>query len=102
METNEERLETVQLPNYFGELKSFCSMFSERSREENNAPYVRVWLAIMQNIVADEEKTRKEAVTLLEYVLDDRNSSLSPTANASLKALREYLCGTVSVRSGEM
>lgn len=91
METQQESSESALLTNYVGELKSFCSMFSERCSRENNAPYIRVWLAIMHNILADEEKSRQEAVRLLEGILADRENNLSDASRSSMNALHDYL-----------
>lgn len=92
METQQESSESALLTNYVGELKSFCSMFSERCSRENNSPYIRVWLAIMQNILSDEEKARRDAVRLLDGILADGENSLSDTSRSSMYSLREYLC----------
>lgn len=75
------------------ELRGFCRVLSARSCEDESAPYVRVWAAILENIINDEDSSRKEAVKLIDETMNDTDQHLSESNFNRLNSVRNYLWG---------
>ena len=89
--TDENVRDETRPPNYIRELTGFCTMFAERAGRQNDAPYVRVWLDILSNIIDDEVKARGEMTKMVDESLEDKDGSLPDNARQTLLAVRKYL-----------
>jgi hypothetical protein len=79
--------------SYLGEIRTFCTSVSELMAKDKPMPGSGVWMEILTNIIDDEEKSRGDALDLIDTILCDGDSTLSESSRERLDSVRSYLRG---------